>query len=139
MPADSRPRADTHMPTDTQIAWAAGLFEGEGCAFINGKWNQPVVQLSSTDRDIVETFAFIVGIGAIYKRDRKRQNKPIYQWQASKASDVVKVLELLMPYLHLRRADRAHEVIAVALTKRARGITDEQRETLYTLGLKERE
>lgn len=42
--------------SDVEVAWCAGIFEGEGCMYAGGPGN-PVAILSSTDRDVVEKFA----------------------------------------------------------------------------------
>jgi hypothetical protein len=55
--------------TTQHVAWAAGLFEGEGCwnAYVRkGGKVQMQVRLEMTDKDVVERFAAIVGCGAIH-------------------------------------------------------------------------
>ncbi len=47
-----------------EIAWAAGLFEGEGCITKNG--NSPALRLNSTDEETVIRFQRIIGAGAVY-------------------------------------------------------------------------
>jgi hypothetical protein len=52
-----------------EVSWLAGLLEGEGCfRYANGC---PTIQLSMTDRDVVERAAKLIGIKAHapYKRD----------------------------------------------------------------------
>lgn len=47
-----------------EIAWAAGLFEGEGCMTRSG--SQKVMRLVSTDEDTVRRFWEIVAVGKVY-------------------------------------------------------------------------
>jgi hypothetical protein len=54
--------------TDRDIAWAAGLFEGEGClsfSTVRGE-RYPQAMLKTTDRDVLARFHRIVVVGAIY-------------------------------------------------------------------------
>lgn len=107
------------MPTETEIAWAAGLFEGEGCITIshNSKtaYDQPRLKLSMVDVDVVERFAAIVGVGNLC--DQRFKN-PKFQkqrcWYAGARKDVTRVLNMLRPYFGDRRRARCDEVLVVA-------------------------
>jgi hypothetical protein len=88
--------------TPEQVAWAAGLFEGEGC------WNayrresgkiQMQARLGMTDRDVVERFAQIVGYGSIHVA------KPLHTWCVYEAEKVREVIALFLP-LHGRPPPR---------------------------------
>jgi hypothetical protein len=59
-----------------EVAWAAGLFEGEGCLTITS--GQPVMRLNSTDEDAPQRFYEIVGAGKVYgPYPRKPPRKPV--------------------------------------------------------------
>jgi len=108
-------------PTREQIAWAAGLFDGEGC--INAyrrktKWGV-IVRLDMTDEDVVQRFAAIMGVGQVHgpRQAQKGPNrKPLYGWYVQDASDALAVIELLLPWLGIRRKARALEVARIAAT-----------------------
>lgn len=112
------------QPTVSEIAWAAGLFEGEGSFNSYPRRNKQGVQirLSMSDKDVVERFARIVGVGAVHlrihasteTRDRSRY-KPMYEWYVYEAAEISRVTELLMPWLGERRRARAEELRKVAL------------------------
>lgn len=94
----------------SDFAWAAGLFEGEGCITISG--GAPRLKLNSTDQDVVERFYGIVGLGQVreertYARGWKRQ----WEWYTGAGESVSSVLELLMPYFGARRYGRAKEIV----------------------------
>lgn len=98
------------MATDVQIAWAAGLFEGEGSCFVGSGQRQPIVSLVTTDQDIAERFATIIGIGNVYSYDRP-PNKRYWRWSVQSRDDVLRVLGILFPLLGERRQQAASEVI----------------------------
>ena len=100
---------------DPSIAWAAGFFEGEGT--ITQSNGRLVVRLNNTDSEPVKRFAAIVAFGAIYgpyqyaSRDGHRR-KPFWIWH-SEEYEALEVLELLWPWLSVRRRAQALELAPV--------------------------
>lgn len=96
------------------LAWAAGLFEGEGsCGFYSeagGKRPRIRVSLGMTDRDVVERFAVAMGCGSIYTSERPTQ-KAMYQWAVTESEKVRAVLTALLPYMGVRRCAKAEQVL----------------------------
>ncbi len=92
------------------IAWAAGLFEGEGYCGIRGTQRQPAVTVQMTDEDVVRRFCASVGRGSV-RRYHYPPRKVTWQWSVQGASDVLHVLGLLWGHLGERRQERAYEVI----------------------------
>ena len=104
------------MPSDLDIAWAAGLYEGEGSAMILAAPQcQPRVALNMTDEDVVRRFAAIFGRGNVRRYEGKNGRLPQWQWSVQSGPDVVYVLALLWPHLGERRRERATEVMERAL------------------------
>jgi hypothetical protein len=121
-------------------AWAAGLFEGEGCITIlkgGGKQNRvrkdgsrsskeyryPRLCMSLTDEDILRRFKSIMG-GTIRGPYTKPNRKPIWYWQLS-GKAVYPAAQKLLPYLGRRRAERLVEVLGTKEVARAAGIPPE--------------
>src|SRR5687767_13217541 len=100
----------TTMPTrKEEIAWAAGLFEGEGCTTKSG--GVLVARLNSTDEETPMRFCRPVRAGKVYgpydRTDRDGyMRKPMWIWVASSV-DALEAVRLLMPWLGRRRAARA--------------------------------
>jgi hypothetical protein len=98
----------------TDVAWAAGLFEGEGCITLVHKdkpYNYRLV-LSMSDRDVVERFAGLFG-GKVYKVQPPRF-KPHWQTQWAWHATGIRMREVLVqlaPYFGERRRAKAHEAI----------------------------
>lgn len=99
-----------------KIAWAAGLFEGEGTLTLNGKTKSPRLKLSMTDFDVVRRFAAIVKVGhlCVWKDKNRRYQKQLC-WYTGKKTDVIRVTELLLPYFGERRTKQAARVLARAM------------------------
>ena len=112
--AGSNPAADTNW-----IAWAAGLFEGEGSAYMVTQrtrgvgYNYPRLELKMTDEDVVRKFHKVVGVGRVrYYKPASRPShwKPAWAWYCSNIEDCRKVIDMIWPYLGKRRRDKIIEL-----------------------------
>ena len=115
--------ADRLTATEAEIAWAAGLFEGEGSCFVSRRQDRPVVRIGMTmrmaDRDVVERFHRIVGVGQftgpivhIRKTDGKRL-KDVFEWRTGSWHVINDLYVLFKPWL----ADRRRGQFELALTR----------------------
>jgi len=105
------------MTRAEKIAWAAGLFEGEGCFTVTGK-RLSRAALHNTDEEIVRRFAAIVNVGTVYATNppsRPAHYKPQWVWIAE-CDDVAVVLQLFRPFLSNRRLERGEEVVRLRET-----------------------
>jgi hypothetical protein len=95
------------------VAWAAGLFEGEGCITTGSPPSYGLMlTLSMTDEDVVLRFREAVGAGRVTPRTRNnapKHWKDIWSWYAC-GEPAEAVLDLLLPFLGQRRSARAQEV-----------------------------
>lgn len=98
------------------IAWAAGLFEGEGCITFttgsNGKL-YPILQLAMTDLDVVLRFSSVWGVGRINTTERPGSLKTMHTWRLYRTAQKRDVLRAMLPYLGERRKAKALEALAV--------------------------
>ena len=118
------------------LAYAAGIFDGEGCIVLGkprpGKGGRQLfVQVTNTEVWICEWLKFQFG-GSIQSHDRKNKKwKKCYVWViVSRQAD--SFLEIVLPYLNLKRPQAE---LAISFQKeksyRARGrwnpLTEEER------------
>lgn len=99
------------------LAWAAGLFEGEGSFSPRrdkrNDYVRPVAQMKSTDEDVVRSFHKAVILGRVtgpYSRAGHPEHKPYWHWQVSVAKDYSLFCIMVFPYMHSRRKARMIEV-----------------------------
>lgn len=109
---------------ELDIAWAAGLFEGEGAICCAQKYKTTINQngerrksgfrwwlvMHSTDHDVLRKFHAVIDLGKVYgpyqdKRDEKY--KPQLRWATTTLNDAQAVLKLFYPYLGERRREKA--------------------------------
>jgi hypothetical protein len=95
-----------------EVAWAAGLFEGEGS--ITHSKGRPQLRIQMADLEVLERFLEIFGVGTIYgPYTRGHQDgckrKPTWIWVCD--GPMVSVLfRTLAPWLSTRRRARAREI-----------------------------
>ena len=97
----------------TDIVWAAGLFEGEGC--IHMKTDRPrqrVLSIGMTDKDVMERFVDVVGYGNLQGPYIAELRKPFWKWQLYKGTEVLRILKLFLPHFGKRRSEKAIEAIS---------------------------
>jgi len=120
------------METECAIAWAAGLFEGEGSFSVRtANSRQAVITIASTDRDVIERFAEVVqgenpvrGPNAV--GSSAKGFKPIYRWQSARWAEIKRIGELMRPWLSERRTAQLDKVLSFCppdLEDRPRRIT----------------
>ena len=92
------------------IAWAAGLFEGEGTISRN---NQLVLRM--TDQDVVQRFADIMGVGNVVElhppNHKAKGWAPFYSWSIQRRDEVKRILDMFLPYFGDRRAHKALDIL----------------------------
>lgn len=100
------------------IAWAAGFYDGEGSVSCRSNNGNPhtLLQLSigqkNDGNEIAETlkkFKSIVGCGHIYRKTRIGIEINQHQFFVSKQLDVIKVINLLWPYLSITKKNQANK------------------------------
>ena len=97
------------MSRETDRAWAAGFFDGEGCFHAsrryrkgNNYYSNIKAAISQTDPEVLEKFQRIVGVGSIrgpIDRGRSENHKPTWVWQVQSFNGVGHVFQVLQPYL----------------------------------------
>jgi hypothetical protein len=117
----------------TDIAWAAGFFDGEGCIRINKTKNQYILQIfvRQVDPKPIYKFQGVFSVGAINYReksvDTNENARPIYTWSTA-AGTAVQVLKLMYPYLISKneQADLAIEFQSTVHYTGGKRVTEEQ-------------
>lgn len=93
-----------------EIAWAAGLYEGEGtCCISHGS---AIVSIVMTDLKPVQWFFETIGCGKIYgPYQYKKMYKPWYRWSVCGWSNVNDIFDKLKPWLADRRIQQFEKVL----------------------------
>lgn len=92
-----------NIPTESEIAWAAGLFEGEGTICFSN--STILISVNMTDKDILEKFFKIVQ-GGYFNGPYKRPNpkwKDSWQWRVQGGAWCQTIIAMFWPWLGERR------------------------------------
>lgn len=107
------------QPTEIQIAWAAGIIEGEGCISLlrseGARRNYVSLQVNMTDEDVVEKLYNIFKVGTFAPwhppSHKNTGRKPQFRWRVS-GRPAEEVLWRIAPHLGKRRLAKFAEVLA---------------------------
>lgn len=107
-------RRDLSGLSQVEIAYFAGLFDGEGCIHAGkNQWENININLNvkMTDESIVHLFYEKFG-GCFYSipENRLTNRKASFLWRLSSSDSVLCVLELMLPYLRGRNKKQAAEL-----------------------------
>jgi hypothetical protein len=102
---------------DTELAWLAGFYEGEGYFFSTyggGKHGRngshPTIfwrlGIAGTDPDVIERVAHITGVGNVRIEHRRGSHKTIYRWEVTREREAFALALALYPMLGARRRQR---------------------------------
>ena len=109
------------MPTQTEIAYLAGLFDGEGCIQIKKQWEAKKragkpkrykvwrisMEISMTDKDIIDWVHKTVGVGTVLinVKNKSPSSKPHWKtqwrWRCSHRQ-AYKVCKMIWPYSQVK-------------------------------------
>ena len=96
-----------------QLAWAAGLLEGEGCFYARtqGGRSYPTVSCGMTDEDVIRKLMAFFDAGYIFRSKKSGfGTKPIYTWQVT-TRQARTVMTYVLPYMGARRRAKIEELL----------------------------
>jgi hypothetical protein len=106
-------------PTEAEVAYCAGLFEGEGSIAVYRKYGV-FIHIKMTDLEPLEKFMSIMG-GSIcgpYQAKRLRVDggpmKPVWYYRVGSWVKVIRIANLMLPWLGPRRSAKITEVLSHA-------------------------
>lgn len=92
------------------VAWAAGVIEGEGCVYAQVRTTKygtnaaSYVRVVMSDADIVERLRTIFGGKFLpYKPTNGLGSKPLFRWEVSTRNEFLAVCEAIYPWMGERR------------------------------------
>jgi hypothetical protein len=111
----------------TELAWAAGFFDGEGntaCAVHESRkqatYFRAYAQIAQVDRRALDRFKRVVRAGTICGPYKNNNNgSPYFTWRANKFSDVQRIYSELKPYLCVIKIKQFSQAIAKMKAYRA--------------------
>ena len=115
--------------TSTEVAWLAGLLEGEGYFAVQGSSiGSPIIQLLMTDRDVVDRVAavFQTNVNTVKRYEGRKQAYRVNAY-GSRAAGLIMTI---YPFLGARRRAKVKEVLAGWKASTGRGRPGQKRKHL---------
>jgi hypothetical protein len=118
---------------ETELAWAAGFFDGEGSTTIHKRCKErnrtprPVISIVHNTREQLDRFCAAIDDGKVYgPYDRKKPNhSPYYHLLVTGYYRVKPALDKLWPYLSIHKKQQAEKVfITLEQIRKEKGIED---------------
>lgn len=98
------------MDEKENIAWASGLYEGEGTCYVLRQGDRNLhhvkLRLKMTNPEPVFQFKEVLGVGNIYGPYPIRGRKPIWEFHTAAAKDVEIAINKLYPFLSQERKNQ---------------------------------
>jgi hypothetical protein len=124
---------------DTELAYAAGLFDGEGSISLvrqkNNRSHSPQVAVASNDYEVLAWFQTRFGGSIVTKQPRKSTHSVSYDWRLTDRRALL-FLQLIRPYLVIERKIRRIDLLLndyLACTPRNGRYTNEMAERKQAL------
>jgi hypothetical protein len=92
---------------ELDVAWLAGILEGEGCFHFN---RTPKITVAMTDEDVIAKVASLFGKGYRHRKSRKEGNKDVYTTEVFSVT-AIEIMNKILPYMGIRRTEKIKEVI----------------------------
>lgn len=110
----------------TELAWAAGFWDGEGSAYLSGSSDrvtkQPHARINQSSTtgvpEVLVRFRSVVGFGKVQGPDLKDGREPLYRWEISKRAEIEELLEVLLPFLGGVKLAQLESVLAIRRDER---------------------
>lgn len=99
------------MPSNIDLAWAAGLLEGEGSFIWLASRRKLRVQMQHTDWDILIRLQKILG-GIINDVPARENRKQCWNWGINRHSQAAGTMMMLFPFLGERRRSQVRDVLS---------------------------
>jgi hypothetical protein len=114
---------------ETERAWAAGFYDGEGCtslATYKKRRTKTRIRMNVTQAgpdgqppaSLIRFHAAVGGVGSISKRAPRPRIRQQWEWRAQKFDDVRAAFEALRPYLDLVKVDQYADCYAMHVEER---------------------
>ena len=107
------------MITVKEIAWLAGILEGEGC-FSN--FGTPIIQINMTDKDTIEKIGHLFGRG-LQNNINAGGYKPQYRVVIS-GTPAVEWMLTIYSLMSIRRKEKIREVVNKWMEQKSKGSKD---------------
>lgn len=103
------------MYSETDLAWTAGIMDGDGCISMKGNsgpFKAPIVVIDNTDLEILNHLISLYGGGLTKKKVYSEKHRQAWSWRIYGSQKVIVFLSAILPYMKCRaKKDRAEVIV----------------------------
>jgi hypothetical protein len=112
--------------SEVEVAWVAGLVEGEGCFYIQTEKytskrtgetyhnRRPTLIVAMTDEDVVKRLQEVTGVGTVNRSGPQNKNrpnhKPMWRYRVNPVATLMLAIRLY-PYMGRRRREKIEDLL----------------------------
>ena len=108
-----------NIMTEAEVAWVAGILEGEGCwsKRSQGRGDGWDVVVAMSDEDVVYRLQSVTGIGRVNKERSQQGRKDMWDWSVCRKEHREWLTDLVYPWMGSRRKAKIDELRAIGVKK----------------------
>lgn len=99
--------------SSVDIAWMAGIVEGEGWIGHDKRSLSPKIKVHMTDEDVIRRLHFLSGVGRVSKPIILPSGKPSWTWRVERPDHAAGLLMTLATFLGKRRFAKAKATLEI--------------------------
>jgi len=109
--ANQEKLASEMKATDLELAWVAGILEGEGTFRVTDS-GSTIVSVEMADLDVLQKLQTVLGFGTLgNERKRGENRRTTWTFQISGRRDIEQLLNAILPYMGERRTKQIATVL----------------------------
>lgn len=98
---------------EAEIAWAAGIFEGEGTMCVRGNPGGLALVVTMKDEDVMRRFLQVVRYGKLaYQSSPSMQGNYRWVWASSTDHESTSIISMFWPFLGDRRRKQWVDIVS---------------------------
>jgi hypothetical protein len=103
------------MYSETDLAWTAGIMDGDGCISMKGNsgpFKAPIVVIDNTDLEILDYLILLYGGGLTKKKVYSDKHRQAWSWRIYGSQKVIAFLSAILPYMKCQaKRERASVIV----------------------------
>lgn len=104
-----------NTPSKTELAWAAGMIDGDGCITLTrskSAFGKPTLVVDNTDESIIRELARLFGGSIVIKKRYQTHHRQAWSWRRYGAQQVRANLKAVLPYMRCEmKRERARMIV----------------------------
>ena len=104
--SNARPTSLRFPTDDRDLAYLAGIIDGEGCLHVPRNGGAPLLAVTNTDEALIDWLSQLGGYVSPVRRTNGQSHwKPAWLWQVHGQADLAALIQRVLPYLKAKETE----------------------------------